>query len=319
VIEKQALLIKRSWSAINNRDRSVNQKLATLIKHGALILKKVKRLRIVIKSKPPSFSGWGMTSKHYLPWEEKRSTDLSGIKFARVNNLLKSKVEIGQFVLSQVKNEHLLILGKDEQGKKFGSYSSWLTSLSWRHYIVYWTAMYAARSTRFSQLNLVEAGVCDGLTINFAMSAVSDELGTNVSFASFLYDAWEGMQKENLTTNEERREGNYSYLSLEQTKSNLKDFESRCRFIKGHIPDVFVEHSGPSELSWLHIDLNSSVPTLRTLEHFVPKLLPGGVVLFDDYAHRGFRETKEVADEYCSQVSGLLLPFPTGQAVFFKH
>ena len=205
MIKKQALLIKRSLSAINNRDRSVNQKLATLIKHGALILKKVKRLRIVIKSKAPSFSGWGMTSKHYLPWEEKRSTDLSGIKFARVNNLLKSKVEIGQFVLSQVKNEHLLILGKDEQGKKFGSYSNWLTSLSWRHYIVYWTAMYAARSTRFSQLNLVEAGVCDGLTINFAMSAVSDELGTNVNFVSFLYDAWEGMQKENLTTNEERR------------------------------------------------------------------------------------------------------------------
>lgn len=110
-----------------------------------------------------------------------------------------------------------------------------------------------------------------------------------------------------------------SCLSLEQTKSNLKDFESRCNFIQGHIPDVFVEHSGPSELSWLHIDLNSSIPTLKTLEQFVPKLLPGGVVLFDDYAHRGFRETKEVADKYCSQLSGLLLPLPTGQAVFFKH
>ena len=110
MIKKQALLIKRSLSAINNRDRSVNQKLATLIKHGVLILKKTKRLRIVFKSKPPSFSGWGMTSKHYLPWEEKKSTDLSGIKFARVNNLLKSKVEVGQFVLSQVKNEKSLVL-----------------------------------------------------------------------------------------------------------------------------------------------------------------------------------------------------------------
>ena len=319
MFKKQAILIEQSWSAINNRERSAKQKLATLFSHSVLILKKIKRLRVVFKPKPPSFSGWGMTSKHYLPWEEKNSTDLSGINFARVNNLLNDKVEIGQFILSQVKSENLLILGKDEQGKKFGTYSNWLTSLAWRHYIVYWTAMYAARISKFSKLNLVEAGVCDGLTINFAMSAVKDEIGENLDFEAYLYDAWGGMKEENLTTNEKWAKGKYSYLSLEQTKSNLKDFESKCRFIQGHIPDVFVEHSGPSELSWLHIDLNSSVPTLKTLEHFVPKLLPGGVVLFDDYAHRGFRETKEVADKYCSQMNGLLLPFPTGQAVFFKH
>lgn len=319
MLKRQILLIKRAWPAAKNRDRSAMQKLSTFFDLGVLTLKKAKSLRIVFRPKPPSFSGWGMTSRHYLPWEEKNSTDLSGIKFASVNNSLKGKVEIGQFILSQVDSENLLILGKDEQGKKFGTYSNWLTSLSWRHYIVYWTAMYAARFSNYSKLNLVEAGVCDGLTINFAMSAVKDEIGENCDFEAYLYDAWGGMKEENLTTQEKGRKGNYSYLSLEQTKLNLKEFERECSFIRGHIPDVFVKNSGPSELSWLHIDLNSSVPTLKTLEHFVPKLLPGGVVLFDDYAHRGFRETKEVADKYCSEMDGLLLPFPTGQAVFFKH
>ena len=113
--------------------------------------------------------------------------------------------------------------------------------------------------------------------------------------------------------------GDYSYLSLEQTKSNLSDFRESCKFIKGHIPDVFVENPGPTELSWLHIDLNSSMPTLKTLEQFVPKLIPGGVVLFDDYAHGVFSETRIVADEYCKQVNGLLFPLPTGQAIFFKY
>lgn len=319
MLKRQILLIKRAWPAAKNRDRSAMQKLSTFFDLGVLTLKKAKSLRIVFRPKPPSFSGWGMTSRHYLPWEEKNSTDLNGIKFASVNNSLKGKVEIGQFILSQVDSENLLILGKDEQGKKFGTYSNWLTSLSWRHYIVYWTAMYAARFSNYSKLNLVEAGVCDGLTINFAMSAVKDEIDENCDFEAYLYDAWEGMKEENLTTQEKGRKGNYSYLSLEQTKLNLKEFEKECRFIQGHIPDVFVKNSGPSELSWLHIDLNSSVPTLKTLEHFVPKLLPGGVVLFDDYAHRGFRETKDVADKYCSEIDGLLLPFPTGQAVFFKH
>jgi len=84
--------------------------------------------------------------------------------------------------------------------------------------------MYAARFSNFSKLNLVEAGVCDGLTINFAMSAVKDEMGENYDFEAYLYDAWEGMKEENLTTQEKGRKGNYSYLSLEQTKLNLKDF-----------------------------------------------------------------------------------------------
>ncbi|MDA2955698.1 MAG: class I SAM-dependent methyltransferase [Actinomycetota bacterium] len=291
----------------------------TLARHSVLILKKIKLLRVVVKPKTPRFSGWGMTSRHRLPWEGKKSTDLNGRNFAKANDLLMSKVERRQFILSVVENEHVLILGKNEQGKKFGSNLNWLTSLSWRHYIVYWTAMYSTRFTKFTKFNIVEAGVGDGMSINFAISAIQDELGKNVNFEAFLYDAWGGMKEENLTVDEKSIKGKYSYLSLEQTKSNLKDFQSSCKFIQGHIPDVIVENPGPNELSWLHIDLNSSVPTLKTLEHFVPKLLPGGVVLFDDYGHVGFRETKEVADEYCSQVSGLLLPLPTGQAVFFKQ
>ena len=106
---------------------------------------------------------------------------------------------------------------------------------------------------------------------------------------------------------------------MEQAQNNLRSVSPNCTFIKGHIPEILSTRPGPSELSWLHIDLNSSIPTLRTLEHFVPRLLSGGLVLFDDYAHWGFKETRKVADEYCKQVNGLLLPLPTGQAIFFKH
>lgn len=124
MFKRQILLIKRAWPAVKNRDRSAMQKLSTFFDLGVLTLKKAKQLRIVFRTKPPSFSGWGMTSRHYLPWEEKNSTDLSGILFASVNNSLKGKVEIGQFILSQVESENLLILGKDEEVKKFGTYSN---------------------------------------------------------------------------------------------------------------------------------------------------------------------------------------------------
>ena len=302
------LFITRTWRLITNKSTPFKTKLVTVKNLIRLKVKKAKRLRIVIKPKSPRFIGWGMTSNHFTPWDPK-SNDQVGLEFAKVSKLLLNKIEKQKFVLSQMMTN----------GKYSTTPSNILLQLSWRHYVIYWTVKYAARFSETSNFNIVEAGVCDGLTVNYAISAAQSTLGQSSNFEVFLYDAWEGMREENLTSSEKGSIGDYSYLSLEQTKSNLSDFRESCKFIKGHIPDVFVENPGPTELSWLHIDLNSSMPTLKTLEQFVPKLIPGGVVLFDDYAHGGFSETRIVADEYCKQVNGLLFPLPTGQAIFFKY
>lgn len=148
---------------------------------------------------------------------------------------------------------------------------------------------------------------------------MESELTKDHDFRIFLYDAWSGMRAENLTASEMRNNGHYSYLSLESTRNNLQEHDQQCGFIQGHISEVFNKNPGPNEVSWLHIDLNSSMPTLKTLEQFVPKLLPGGVVLFDDYGWHSWSETREVADKFFSHDDGLLMPLPTGQAIFFKR
>ena len=308
MVGRLVLFIKRNWLLINDPRTPFKTKLVVFKKLINLKIKKFKRLRIVIKPKPPRFSGWGMTSDKFMPWDPKSNDDI-GLEFAEANELLLNKIQKQKFTLSQMMTD----------GQYSDTPSNILSQLSWRHYIIYWSVRYVTQFNATSNFNIVEAGVCDGLTINFAISAAQCTLGQSSNFKAFLYDAWEGMKEENLTSSEKSSKGSYSYLSVEQTKSNLSDFQDRCKFIKGHIPEVFFENPGPTELSWLHIDLNSSMPTLKTLEQFVPKLLPGGVVLFDDYAHGGFRETREVADEYCSKVNGLLFPLPTGQAIFFKH
>jgi hypothetical protein len=255
-------------------------------------------------------AGWGMNSNAALPWDIDSSTDEIGIQVAEVNQILLNKIENNLFVLSQMKDASWDFLREP---------SKLLDYLLWRHYVVYWSAKFSTKFTSSSPCNLVEAGVCDGLTVNFAISAVESQLGKDAHFEVFLYDAWGEMKKEFLTEREQYHIGDYAYLSIEQTKKNLIDFQDRCRFIKGYIPNVFTESPGPRNLSWLHIDLNSSMPTLKTLEHFLPKLLPGGVVLFDDYGWNSYKETKAVADKFCSKFDGLLMPLPTGQAIFFKH
>lgn len=297
-------VLTKYFTLIFNSNRTLTEKLRTLFSLITTKAKKVSDLRIVIVTKPPRFSGWGITSNHRLPWDSK-SSDETGLKFIKANAMLLDRLNTGEVIYGG--------------GYESDGYENLLRSLSWRHYICYWTAKFAAEHTQTKKVNIVEAGVWYGMSVTYAISALQDSLGVNSNFEAFLYDAWEGMKEENLTANEKSSRGKYSYLSMEQAQNNLRSVSPNCTFIKGHIPEILSTRPGPSELSWLHIDLNSSIPTLRTLEHFVPRLLSGGLVLFDDYAHWGFKETRKVADEYCKQVNGLLLPLPTGQAIFFKH
>ena len=185
----------------------------------------------------------------------------------------------------------------------------------WRHYIVFWSARYAAKATNCSVKNLVECGVCDGLTVYFAMNALKGMY----EFKSFLYDTWKGMKSEYLLESEKWHVGSYSYLTIENTRSNLAAFKGETVFIKGYIPESFEASDNPTEIAWLHIDLNSSLPTTDALQFFFEKMPPGGVILFDDYAWDGYYDTKLAVDEFFSGKPGALLPLPTGQAIYFKH
>lgn len=300
-------LFRRSFTAVTNPDRSVSQKLLTLVRLFIELYQKSIRLRLMVKPEPVRFSGWGMSSEMALPWDSTESTQDSGLSFAIANRKLLQQIESNLFVLSQFKRGNHYIQKP----------SNLLTSLSWRHYVVYWSAKFSIRFTSVSKYNFVEAGVCDGLTISFAISAIKDEGVKDLNFEMFLYDAWGAMKPDLLTTGEMHLKGNYDYLDLDQTKLNLNQVIDRCKFIKGYIPEVFDQDPGPNQLSWLHIDLNSSMPTQKTLEHFLPRMVSGGIVLFDDYGHNGYHETRKIADELC--VDGLLFPLPTGQAIFFKH
>ena len=83
----------------------------------------------------------------------------------------------------------------------------------------------------------------------------------------------------------------YDYLNIDITKKNFVDLI----FNKGLIPSVFQKAENPTQINWLHIDLNSSEATQSSLEFFFDKLVSGGVILFDDY---GFRDTRKTVDKF---------------------
>jgi hypothetical protein len=247
----------------------------------------------------PNFSGWGMKTIVYPPWVASREDALTRDFFncaLGIRELVMNK----RFTVSQFEEVY-------DKGKL-------LDGLLWRHYLVYWSARYAAERTSSQVKTLVECGVCDGLTVHFALSAVSK----NFPVEAHLYDSWEGMREDFLVDSEKIQSGNYSYLEMNRTKDNLSANQNNLIFHKGFIPESFQIIPSPDEVTWLHIDLNASIPTRQALEEFFPRVQKGGIIIFDDYLGKYYPDTKIAIDQFFSGKEGILLPLPTGQAIFFK-
>ena len=231
----------------------------------------------------PDFSGWGMVTHTYPPW---LSDDVTARDFLKANDELSGLLVAGRFKLSQ-------FAGSDPRAE--------LARLMWRHYLVFWSA-------RHCPGDLVECGVCDGLTVWFALRATGAR--------AYLYDAWEGMKPELLLESEKQYAGSYAYLQIERTRVNLAGLPAV--FNKGFVPESFATSQNPERVAWLHIDLNSAIPTKGALEFFYGRVQPGGVILFNSYGWHGHEETRRAADAFF-RGKGQVLALPTGQAMFFKH
>jgi O-methyltransferase len=246
--------------------------------------------RIVGRWPGPAFSGWGMTTHTLPPWLNGGGDSLTR-DFIQMHQELLGRVRNGQFHLSQFADAPDKIRVLD--------------GLMWRHYLVFWSARSAAQTTAAETKTLVECGVCDGLTAYFAMRALQGRF----PYKAALYDAWESIDTPS---------GNYASLALESTRGNLRDFERETTFVKGFLPESFAAAPLPSDVVWLHIDLNAAAPTVAVLENLYDRMPPGAVILFDDYGWRDYQDTKRAIESFVGGKQGMLLPVPTGQALFFK-
>ena len=247
------------------------------------------------------FTGWGMTTGTRTPW-----MDGGGHKITQ--DFYSTDIEVKRLV--KEKHFNLSQFSKDDSLKA-------LNSLMWRHYIVYWSSVYAINNTASTEKNFVECGVCDGLTAFYALSAAEN---MNKSFKAYLYDSWDAMEDHRLLESEKESAGEYAYLNMESTIKNLGSFNSDdVIFNKGYIPDVFQCVQNPESLIWLHIDLNSSVPTIDALDLFWDRLEIGGVVLFDDYAWTGHQATQTSVEKWSVDKNATLFHIPTGQALVIKN
>lgn len=251
------------------------------------------------------FSGWGLSTTTSTPWSG-ISKNKTFIEFSSAMDNLEIKIKNKEFYLAQIENV--------KENTSFEDVFNHFKELDYRHYVVYFSALYAFENCKSK--NIVECGTAEGLTIFFALSKFKQD----ISYKAYLYESWEAMRKKELVTEHDKdREGNYSYLDIESTKKNLNDFNNNIIYNKGFIPDSFKTSINPDKISWLHIDLNSAMPTFEALKFFFPKLESKGVILLDDYGHETYEDTRLIVEKFFENKNVLFFQLMTGQVIIIKN
>jgi len=106
--------------------------------------------------------------------------------------------------------------------------------------------------------------------------------------------------------------GHYA-ATLETVRRTLAPFPA-VEYFPGWIPAAFPSETA-SQYRFVHVDVDLYQPTLDSFEYFWPRLVPGAVVVCDDYNWPGGRRAVE---EFCARAGVGYESTPFNQACFAK-
>lgn len=183
--------------------------------------------------------------------------------------------------------------------------------IEWRAAICCWAAWHASKLTG----DFVECGVNTGIFSRALCRYIDfNSTGKNI----YLFDTYEGVpidqapdeMKEELST---FNKSHYPDV-WQQAQTNFAEFPT-AKLIRGRIPETLNDvEIGP--VAYLSIDMNIPLPEVAALEFFWPKLVSGGVVVFDDYGFSPPQRTD--LDAAAARWGVKIWELPTGQGLLLK-
>ncbi|MGC1595138.1 MAG: TylF/MycF/NovP-related O-methyltransferase [Candidatus Acidiferrales bacterium] len=187
---------------------------------------------------------------------------------------------------------------------------SWNGSdLRWRVY----TACWAAKHASILPGDFVECGVNRG-GMSLAVMEYIDFNALNKRF--FLLDTYCGFPESMVASASAANLHSYREC-YDHVVRTFKPF-SGARVIAGSVPDTLPQVD-TDKLCYLSIDMNCAEPEIEAMKFFWRKLVPGAVVLLDDYAFsNSYRPQKQAFDALAKELNFNILSLPTGQGLIVK-
>jgi hypothetical protein len=182
--------------------------------------------------------------------------------------------------------------------------------------------------------DIVECGVWKGGSA-MAMSLALQELGDE-DREVFLYDTFAGMtppsaldrsirgssaQEKFLKLKTSEDTSDWCFSPLSEAQANILSVgypEEKYHFIEGKVEDT-IPGCVPERIALLRLDTDWYESTKHELVHLFPRLVPGGVLIIDDYGH--WHGARQAVDEYLSEnnIGIFLNRIDTSGRIGIKH
>ncbi|MCX6600059.1 MAG: class I SAM-dependent methyltransferase [bacterium] len=168
-----------------------------------------------------------------------------------------------------------------------------------------------ARATLPLPGDVAEVGVYKGGTARLLAETLR---GSGKSL--LLFDTFSGMPQTS-AGKDVHQAGDFGDTSLEQVTRFLGGCE-RVEFFPGLFPQTA---QGLCERTFcmVHADVDIYSSTRACCEFFYPRLVGGGILVFDDYGYLSCPGVKSAADEFFAGKPETPVFLPTGQAFVVKH
>jgi O-methyltransferase len=185
--------------------------------------------------------------------------------------------------------------------------------IEWRVRVALW----AASNGMKLEGDFVECGVDNGVLSGAIAQYVAWPGGTEKKL--YLLDTFSGIPTEGLgadsMTAASHRNRGYTGV-YERVRDHFSQYRNVI-LVRGAIPQTLSEV--PSEkVAYLSVDMNVPEPEMAAAEYFWPKLVPGAVILLDDFNYRGFETQRRAWTQFAQRRGVDILPLPTGQGVIIR-
>jgi O-methyltransferase len=182
--------------------------------------------------------------------------------------------------------------------------------IHWRVYVVCWAAGWARRL----EGDFVECGVNRGGYSRAVMHFVDFP---SLAKTFYLLDTFHGLDSK-YVSDAERRRGVMDYDYDECYEAVCKTFAGLpAVIIRGAVPETLPQVKA-RKICYLSIDMNCLAPEIAAAEYFWDKLVPGGVMILDDYGWTIHIDQKMAFDRFARERGAMVLPLPTGQGLILK-
>ena len=133
----------------------------------------------------------------------------------------------------------------------------------------------------------------------------------------WLFDSFQGLSEASKNKGDFYRQGDFQETSYEAVSALLSPYSQKIELRRGWIPTSFggLEHL---KFAFAHVDVDLFEPALACCQFIYPRLVFGGVMIFDDYGYPACRGERNAVERYFADKSQPIIALPSGQALVIK-